>query len=172
MSDISNISSSSPTSTILFNVGGKKFLTSISTLQKYPDTFLGLLTSPSNLALLKKDPTDGSVFIDRDPKSFRVVLNFYRDGTLVIPPHIYPSEFQRELDFYGLSSDGVSSISLPLSAKERTGTEKEDDCLGFARRLSEITKEAAYWLALPITQKAQLLATMEAKNGTLLFPFI
>jgi hypothetical protein len=66
-------------SIIILNVGGKKFSTSLSTLRSiqgtFFDTMFGERWNPRPLE-------DGSYFIDRDPKVFRYILNFLRDGTI------------------------------------------------------------------------------------------
>ena len=61
-----------------FDVGGQQFKVARSTIMKFPDTMLG--------ALLERWDTDSKpVFIDRDPHRFRYILDFYRDGAIVLP---------------------------------------------------------------------------------------
>ena len=43
----------------------------------------------------------GRVFIDRDPKHFRIVLNYLRDGACTIPiEETEIAELLKEIDFY------------------------------------------------------------------------
>ena len=68
-----------PNDTIVpLSVGGVRFVTTLGTLRKYPDSFLGAMFSGrhSNLA---RDET-GAVFLDRDPMLFGIVLQFLRYG--------------------------------------------------------------------------------------------
>ncbi|ULU08587.1 hypothetical protein L3Y34_019650 [Caenorhabditis briggsae] len=61
---------------IKLNVGGSLFQTSKSTLTKFDGFFKKMLRTEIPVA---KDES-GAIFIDRDPKHFRVILNFMRDG--------------------------------------------------------------------------------------------
>ncbi|MFH4975171.1 hypothetical protein AB6A40_001880 [Gnathostoma spinigerum] len=61
---------------IYFNVGGRVFATATSTM-KYDKESLFYLWSKENYASLHCDDK-GFYFIDRDPKSFGIVLNYLR----------------------------------------------------------------------------------------------
>jgi hypothetical protein len=64
---------------IKLNVGGKMFATSLEDLVKISGTMLaGMFSGRWDL---KKDP-DGSFFIDRDPTTFHLVVQFLRDWPL------------------------------------------------------------------------------------------
>ena len=68
-----------PNDTIVpLNVGGLGFMTTLGTLRKYPDSFLGAMFSGRH-SNLKRDET-GAVFLDRDPMLFGIVLQFLRQG--------------------------------------------------------------------------------------------
>ena len=66
---------------VKLNVGGMQFRTTIDTLMK-GDTMLSAMFS--GRMPLKRDD-DGSVFIDRDGRHFRAILNFLRDGHVLLP---------------------------------------------------------------------------------------
>ena len=76
-----------PNDTIVpLNVGGVRFVTTLGTLRKYPDSFLGAMFSGRHRNL-KKDET-GAVFLDRDPMLFGIVLQFLRNGVCAcLCPH-------------------------------------------------------------------------------------
>jgi len=62
---------------VLLDIGGHHFSTSIHTLTAIPDSYFGRLFSgpfPSHMV-----GEDGRVFLDRDGKHFRFILNFLRD---------------------------------------------------------------------------------------------
>jgi hypothetical protein len=60
---------------LTLNVGGTKFLCSIQLLSKIPNTYFALLASEEwELKFL----SDGSVFIDRDPTAFPLILTYLR----------------------------------------------------------------------------------------------
>jgi hypothetical protein len=94
-------------------VGGSPFTTSLSTLQKEPDSMLGAMFSGRH-AIHKQ--ADGSVFIDRDPTHFRYILNFLRDGAAALPPPaplgnttthrntVVREELLREAQFFQISA--------------------------------------------------------------------
>ncbi|KAL6074479.1 BTB/POZ domain-containing protein kctd11 [Balamuthia mandrillaris] len=88
-------------SPVRLNVGGKYFMTSLETLQKDSTSFFGAMFSGSWKAELGED---GAYFIYRDPKHFRVILNYLRYGELV-PPAKEPAltELKKEVEFYQLS---------------------------------------------------------------------
>ncbi|KAL6080205.1 BTB domain-containing protein, variant 2 [Balamuthia mandrillaris] len=70
---------------VLLNVGGTKFQTFVSTLQRHPDTMLGTMFNPRNASLRRKiDPLSSSslpeYFFDRDSAAFAAVLAYYRSG--------------------------------------------------------------------------------------------
>jgi len=77
-----------------FNVGGYHYETTAETLLKYPDTLLGKMLQPENAQLL---PSDNEIFIDRNGEIFPVVLNFYRNGTIIISPNLSPEQVVQEL---------------------------------------------------------------------------
>eukprot|EP00088_Acartia_fossae_P010274 TRINITY_DN15108_c0_g1_i4.p1 TRINITY_DN15108_c0_g1~~TRINITY_DN15108_c0_g1_i4.p1 ORF type:complete len:107 (-),score=16.31 TRINITY_DN15108_c0_g1_i4:224-544(-) len=68
---------------ITLNVGGVMLTTKRETLTKYPESKLAKMfdaESPvlSSLPMQK----DGSFFIDRDPETFKIILNYLRSGRL------------------------------------------------------------------------------------------
>ena len=71
---------------IILNIGGTKFITTRSTLTKYPDTMLGRFFASDNETIAKPNFSDSlnpeQYFFDRDPKYFGYILNWYRTGEL------------------------------------------------------------------------------------------
>jgi len=87
---------------VRLNVGGKSYMTSITTLTKIKDSMLSRMFSPDNSGMLKR-LDDGSVFIDRDGKIFRYILEYLRDGGV---PNIKESDrkrLSREAEYYALN---------------------------------------------------------------------
>lgn len=68
---------------IRLNIGGTKFSTTLPTLRKFPGSMLGAMFS-GRFAFPVVD-SEGFFFIDRDGTNFRFILNFLRDGTVVLP---------------------------------------------------------------------------------------
>ncbi|CAL2033837.1 unnamed protein product [Caenorhabditis brenneri] len=73
---------------VKLDIGGTLFKTSRSTLTKFDGFFKTMLETD---ILITKDES-GAIFIDRDPKYFRLILNFMRDGQVKLP------ESQREVE--------------------------------------------------------------------------
>lgn len=82
---------------VKFNVGGRLFETTHSTILKYPDSVLAKHIGP-----LGKPDAEGVYFIDRNPNVFEAILDYYRSGLLACPPNVHPDVFTSELGFWGI----------------------------------------------------------------------
>jgi hypothetical protein len=60
--------------TVKINVGGKIFVTTRRTINRYPDTRLGNITKNENQ----------EIYFDKNPKIIQSVLDYYRSGNLHI----------------------------------------------------------------------------------------
>ena len=86
------------TPTINLNIGGRRFTTSLQTLTKDPDSMLAAMFSGK---FEVKPSEDGAFFIDRDGKRFRFILNYLRDGELIVPEGAtFLKELEAEAKFY------------------------------------------------------------------------
>ena len=65
---------------VALNVGGKEFRTNRDTLLSIPNSVL------SSLAACRDQPPDAPIFLDRDPTTFHLVLNYLRDKDRVVLP--------------------------------------------------------------------------------------
>ena len=82
------------------NVGGYLYITQKQTLTKYPDTFLEGIV---NGKILCPFDADGHYFIDRDGLLFRHVLNFLRNGELLLPEGFRENQLlAQEAEFFQL----------------------------------------------------------------------
>ncbi|KAG6473083.1 hypothetical protein ZIOFF_066990 [Zingiber officinale] len=106
-----------PPSQVFLNVGGKKYATTIDTLtQREPDSMLATIFSGQHTVFT--DDKTGMIFIDRDGKHFRHILNWLRDGII---PMLQDSDYQeliREAEYYQLlvSDDGLSGLVENINA--------------------------------------------------------
>ncbi|XP_039256739.1 BTB/POZ domain-containing protein KCTD5-like [Styela clava] len=87
---------------IRLNVGGKHFVTTLSTLSKYPKSFLYRLCQEDPDIDSDKDET-GAYLIDRDPTYFGPVLNYLRHGKLVINKDLAEEGVLEEAEFYNIA---------------------------------------------------------------------
>lgn len=118
---------------VTLNVGGKYFTTSKSTLlAKEPNSMLarmfaenetGYCFTPSNV------DSRGAFLIDRSPTYFEPVLNYLRNGSLVLDGNVNPEGVLEEARFFGIESiipvletiikDGRKSRdSVPLTKRD------------------------------------------------------
>uniref|UniRef100_A0A6N2N6S7 BTB domain-containing protein n=1 Tax=Salix viminalis TaxID=40686 RepID=A0A6N2N6S7_SALVM len=94
-----------PKDKVRFNVGGRIFETSSTTIANSGrNSFFGALFNEN--WTLKQPNNDSSsnceFFIDRSPDCFSVLLDLLRTGDLNIPPNIPERQLYREASFYGL----------------------------------------------------------------------
>ncbi|XP_069101853.1 potassium voltage-gated channel protein Shaw-like [Argopecten irradians] len=102
------------TDQVHFNIGGTKFSTTWSTLQKVPN---------SRLARLQDDAKDTQqeqreFFFDRNPTVFGCVLDFYRTGVLHLPETVCGRQIREELGFWEISVGLVSSCCWRVLYKD------------------------------------------------------
>lgn len=86
-------------SEIILNVGGKIFKTTKETIDKYPDYPLSKIIGP-----LGKINELGEYFIDRNPKYFEPVLDYYRTNILVKPEKLNIQLYLCELDYWNIEN--------------------------------------------------------------------
>ena len=99
--------------TIVFNVGGKLAEVSRSLIEQWPNTML------ARLALVTSHGDSSEpIFIDRNGLTFQVVLDYLRQGSMVLPHNLPRLSFIRELDFYGIPHCGADIVNLDSSVNE------------------------------------------------------
>lgn len=81
---------------VRLNVGGEYLSTTLQTLTRYPASLLGALFGDKQLWSVADD---GSVFLDRDPQPFKILLSFLRNQTLPTEPNEL-SLLEREAAFW------------------------------------------------------------------------
>ena len=85
-------------SIVKLNVGGIHFTTSLQTLTRDPNSMLAAMFSGRHEV---ETTEDGSFFIDRDGTYFRFILNYLRNGELILPEGAtFLEELEVEARFY------------------------------------------------------------------------
>lgn len=103
---------------VKLNVGGAKFETTLSTLQRYPSSMLGTMFSGRDGIDVPVDD-DGYVFIDRDGTHFRTILNFLRTGRVRMPVNkAARDELMDEAGFYLLKDQMAHACGLTLDVEQ------------------------------------------------------
>jgi BTB/POZ domain len=112
---------------VRFNVGGREFATSMSTLGDENNMLATMARRHVDGSLPSVD-IGGALFIDRDPDCFGAVLNFLRTGKLFPPPGVSRGQLREEMEFYGLSEGvgGSSNGSSGVSAAGNSGGGKAE----------------------------------------------
>lgn len=83
---------------VKLNVGGCIYITTKSTLCKYPNSMLGAMFNGSMTTTVDQD---GCHFIDRDGELFKYVLNYMRSSRLALPSDFKDlDQLSAEADFY------------------------------------------------------------------------
>ncbi|XP_062331084.1 BTB/POZ domain-containing protein KCTD21-like [Osmerus eperlanus] len=83
---------------VALNVGGELYSTTLDTLTRCRESMLGAMFTGQISSLRDRQ---GNVFIDRDGRLFRYVLNFLRSGSLDLPRGFSElALLRREADFY------------------------------------------------------------------------
>ncbi|KAM9170112.1 BTB/POZ domain-containing protein KCTD4 [Pangshura tecta] len=113
---------------ITLNVGGYLYITQKQTLTKYPESFLEGVV---NGKIVCPFDADGHYFIDRDGLLFRHILNFLRNGELLLPEGFRENQLlAQEADFFQLKmlADAVKSRweKEQLASRETTFLEITD----------------------------------------------
>ena len=87
-------------SIVKLDVGGQHFTTSLQTLTRDPNSMLAAMFSGRHEV---QTTEDGSFFIDRDGTYFRFILNYLRNGELILPDGAtFLKELEAEAKFYQL----------------------------------------------------------------------
>ncbi|TYI47738.1 hypothetical protein E1A91_D13G195100v1, partial [Gossypium mustelinum] len=110
-------------SLVRLSTGGKKFCTTIDTLtRREPDSMLAVVFSSRHTVY--QDSEKGHVFVDRDGKHFRHILNWLRDGVVPTLTDSEYSELIREAEYYQLL---ISHIGLIEGISSVLNKRKEDE---------------------------------------------
>lgn len=82
----SSLLATSASDRVTLNVGGQTMETSLATLRSQPGSVLHDVFDPHNKdnKVLSNDPKTSAVFLDADPKTFAVILNWLRYNTVML----------------------------------------------------------------------------------------
>ncbi|XP_066515302.1 BTB/POZ domain-containing protein KCTD12.2 [Hoplias malabaricus] len=106
------------------NVGGQVYVTRRSTLLSVPDSLLGRMFGQQEPAELSTD-SKGRFFLDRDGFLFRYILDYLRDGKLVLPDYFRErAGLRREAEFFELRE--LARRLAPIVSKENSVGDEHD----------------------------------------------
>ena len=96
---------------VVLNVCGMKYEVLVATLMNCPDTMLGSLVDKwNNSGEFSSDGTTREVFIDRNGERFQYILDWYRDGRIVLPPQVSREAMLSDCEFFGLPANAVMPV--------------------------------------------------------------
>jgi hypothetical protein len=88
-------------------------------LEKYPNTLLGSVEKDFFF-----DDDTNEYFLDRDPKMFRHILNFYRTGRLHFPKEECVTAYEDELSFFGIESEMMADCCTEIYEEKKLQNEE------------------------------------------------
>ncbi|CAB9507514.1 WD repeat domain 85 [Seminavis robusta] len=100
------------TPTVRFNVGGTKYEISRSLLSQHQNTMLARIASET----WQKDP-QSEIFVERDGGRFKFVLDFMRDGQVILPApgQVSKESLLNELAYFGFDNVDPSRIKVEFA---------------------------------------------------------
>ena len=145
---------------IRLNVGGVIFMTSMSTLQSYPNSSLAKMFTPVLVHQHRPPPTDdsGAFFIDSSPAMFRYVLDWCRYKQLLVD--------RDNMDWNGLLvvADYFGLEEMGQEVTRRWDQQKEED-RRIMREKAERHREVMSSLTQIREEVAQLSQSMQRGQG-------
>jgi K+ channel tetramerisation domain. len=87
------------TSTVLFNIGGHPYRVSKSLLDSQPNSML------TRIASKQWHIDESEIFIDRNGSRFQYVLDYLRDGRVILPVSECKETIVSELEYYNIDFD-------------------------------------------------------------------
>jgi len=107
---------SSKLTLIKLNVGGKRYVTTESTLISKGDNFFtAMLEKIKEGTMNCIIDEEGYIFIDRNGSAFESVLEYLRTGALFLPPGITKEQVAIEFDFYSIQRIDLETESYKLA---------------------------------------------------------
>jgi hypothetical protein len=149
---------------VLLDIGGFQFSTSVHTLSSVPNTYFSKLFSNGFPSQMLND--EGRIFLDRDGRFFRYILNCLRDPqdfNLKLRGKQELDSLRKEAQFYGLE-DSMFKNSIFVPEVQGWLDEKKIKLVAFSTEHSErfpatnvLDYSRTYWLSLPGTITDQWL---------------
>jgi hypothetical protein len=91
------------TDIVNLNVGGVRYTVARSTIMRHEETMLAKLVSKTWFTMSSETP----IFIDRDGEIFKYILEFYRDGEIIVPRTIAIETIRKEVPYFGLPENVI-----------------------------------------------------------------
>ena len=121
------------TSVVHFNVGGKQFEVSHSLLKMHPDCLLAQSASEQG----RLNPED-EVVLEKDGTRFRFVLDYLRDGHVILPMTVAKLLFLADLAYYEIKNVDESKIVCHYGSDSKALAQIEKE---ISTKISDVLKD-------------------------------
>ena len=107
------------------NVGGQIFVTTRGTIKRMGEEskLEKMLKNRKDGTKTKQRDESGNLFVDADPKYFRVILNFLRRGKLILDGEVSLEGIQSEAELFGIDSL-VKTVAEMREEMEKTSSDE------------------------------------------------
>jgi hypothetical protein len=105
----------SNTEIVNFNVGGVQYHVARDTVLNAEETMLKKLVSDKWTA----GHDEESIFIDRDGERFKYILDWYRDGKIIVPKTVALDAVKSDAEFFGLPENAIIEKELPVDSCDK-----------------------------------------------------
>ena len=104
---------------VKLNVGGRKYTTTRSTLEKCGESFFTqMLANDDTRHIPCEKDEEGYIFIDRNGETFTEVLDYMRSGEILVETAIKRRKVDVEIDFFLGRSAEESSSEIPRAGEK------------------------------------------------------
>ena len=86
---------------IVLDVGGRRFKTTLTTLTRFPNSTLAKMFQKDSGVAPASINSEGEYFLDSDPETFSVILNWLRYNSLILG-NVNPEDVLPVADFFAL----------------------------------------------------------------------
>lgn len=131
---------------VKLNVGGLRYMTTLSTLTARGENHLSTLVHHCRQGHMSSTiDEEGYYFVDRNGRLFEYVLDYLRNGVLVAPMGVSMECMYRELDFYTIPYRKEDIVETTSPSKNKEGLKRTtkfiDEIKQVEPRLSSIAEE-------------------------------
>jgi hypothetical protein len=132
------------TDIVNLDVGGMHYSVAKSTIMKYEDTMLAKLVSKKWNTKTRNG--DKPIFIDRNGERFDLILDFYRDGEIIVPNTVAIDAIKKDALFFGLPEDAsIMMAKNTLSLKDFSRLWSTFRTLRAEMKILQLYDNAAFW---------------------------
>jgi hypothetical protein len=140
------------TEIVNLNVGGIQYSVARSTIMKYEETMLAKLVSEK----WNPQSNEAPIFIDRNGERFNLILDFYRDGQIIVPNAFAIDAVRNDALYFGLPANAsIMMAKNTLSLKDFSRLWSTFRTLRAESKILQLYDNAAFWAIEEFFKRAQ-----------------